>query len=49
MQGTVPTTSLHLNGEGCRKRSLSEVEDMKCDEQTPSEKLRIDVEEDVMT
>ena len=48
VQGMVPTTPLPLNDDGCSRRSQSEVEDMECDEQTPSRNPRIDVEEDVI-
>ena len=48
MQGIVPATPFPLNGDGCSRRSLTEVEDMECDEQTPSKNPRPDVEEDVI-
>ena len=48
VQGMVPATSLPLSGEGCSRRSQSEVEDMECDEQTHSKNPRIDVKEDVI-
>ena len=49
VQGTVPTTPLPLNGDGCSRRPWSEVEDMECDEKTPSKNPRIDVEENVIS
>ena len=48
VQGMVPATPFPLNNYGSRIRSRIEVEDMECDEQTPSKKPRIDVEEDVI-
>ena len=44
----VPATPFPLNGDGCSRRSRSKVEDMECDEQTPSKKPSIDIEEDVI-
>ena len=48
VKGTVPTTPLPLNGDGSSRRSWSKVEDIECDEQSPSKKPRIDVDEDVI-
>ena len=48
MKGTVPATPFLLNDEGCTRRYRSEVEDMECDEQTPSKNPRIDGKEDII-
>ena len=48
VQGIVPATPLPLNGDGRSRRSQSEVEDMECDEQTPSKKPMIYIEEDII-
>ena len=48
VQGIVPATPLTLNRDSRNKRSLSEVEDMECDEQTPRNKPMIDTEEEIM-
>ena len=38
VEGTVPATPLPPNGDHRSRRSRSEVEDMECEEQTPSKK-----------
>ena len=48
VQGMDLATPLPLNGDGCSRMSHTKVDDMECDEQTPSKKPRIDIEEDVI-